>query len=71
MCARAHTHTHTHTHTYTRIVILDISGGSVVKNPPASSEDAGSIPESGRYPGEENGKPIQYFCLENLLDRGA
>ena len=31
--------------------------------------DAGSIPGSGRYPGEGNGNPIQYSCLENPMDR--
>ena len=31
--------------------------------------DAGSIPGSGRFPGEDNGNPLQYFCLENFLDR--
>ena len=29
---------------------------------------AGSIPDSGRFPGEGNGNPLQYFCLGNLLD---
>ena len=33
--------------------------------------DAGSIPGSGRSPGERNGSPLQYFCLENPTDRGA
>ena len=33
-------------------------GGSVVKNPPANTGDMGSIPESGRYPGEGNGNPL-------------
>ena len=33
--------------------------------------DLGSIPESGRYPGEGNGTPVQYPCLENPMDRGA
>ena len=33
--------------------------------------DAGSIPGSGRSPGEENGKPLQYSCLGNLMYRGA
>ena len=33
--------------------------------------DAGSIPGSGRSPGEENGHPLQYSCLENPMDRGA
>ena len=43
----------------------------MVKNPPANARDAGSIPGSGRYPGEGNGNPLQYSCLENLTDRGA
>ena len=34
-------------------------------------EDYGSIPESGRSPGEENGYPLQYSCLGNSMDRGA
>ena len=33
--------------------------------------DLGSIPESGRSPGEGNGSPLQYFCLGNPVDRGA
>ena len=33
--------------------------------------EAGSIPGSGRSPGEGNGNPLQYSCLENPLDRGA
>ena len=46
-------------------------GGSVVKNPPAKEGDLGSIPGSGRFPGEGNGNPLQYSCLENSMDRGA
>ena len=49
-------------------------GSSVVKNPPANTEDsknAGSIPGSGRYPREGNGNPFHYTCLENSMDRGA
>ena len=46
-------------------------GGSVVKNPPANSGDAGSIPASGSSPGEGNGNPLQYSCLGNPVDRGA
>ena len=46
------------------------SGGSLIKNPPASWEEAGSIPESGRSPGGRNGNPLQYSCLENAMDRG-
>ena len=41
-------------------------GGSVVKNPPASAGDVGSIPGLGRFPGEENGNPLQYSGLCNL-----
>ena len=35
------------------------------------ARDSGSIPGSGRSPGVGNGSPLQYFCLENSLDRGA
>ena len=45
--------------------------GSVVKNPPANAGDTGSIPGSGRPPGEGNGTPLQYFCLENPMDMEA
>ena len=46
----------------------------MVKNPCVSAGDAGdvgSIPESGRFPREGNGNPLQYSCLENPTDRGA
>ena len=36
-----------------------------------SAGEAGSIPESGRFPGEGNSNPLQYSCLGNLMDRGA
>ena len=36
-----------------------------------NEEDPGSIPGSGRYPGEGNGNPLQYSCLENSMDGGA
>ena len=42
-----------------------------VKNPPTNARDAGSIPESGKFPGVGNGTPLQYSCLENPMDRGA
>ena len=45
----------------------------VVKNPPASAgdvRDMGSVPGLGRSPGKGNGNPLQYFCLENPIDRG-
>ena len=50
---------------------FDFPGGAVVKNPPANVGDAGSIPGSGRPPGDGNGNPLQYSCLANLMDRGA
>ena len=46
----------------------------MVKNPPANSEDirdGGSIPGLGRSPRKGNGNPLQYFCLENPMDREA
>ena len=49
---------------------MGFPGGSVVKNPPANAGDTGSILESGRSPGEGNGNPLQYSCLENSMDRG-
>ena len=45
--------------------------GSVVKNPPANTGDAGSIAGSERYPLEGNGYPLQYSHLENPMDRGT
>ena len=46
-------------------------GGSVVENLPANSGDADSIPESGISPGEENGNPLQFSCLENSMGTGS
>ena len=46
----------------------------VVKNPPANAgdkRDTGTILVLGRYPGEGNGNPLQYSCLDNPMDRGA
>ena len=51
--------------------ILGFPGGSVVKNLAANEGDTGSIPGSGRSPGEGNDNPLQYSCLENPMDRGA
>ena len=45
--------------------------GSVVKNLPANAGDSGLFPGSGRSPGGRNGNPLQYFCLENPMDREA
>ena len=43
----------------------------MAKNPPANAGDPDSILGLGRSPGEGNGKPLQYSCLENPTDRGA
>ena len=45
----------------------------VVKNLPANADlkDVSSIPGSGTFPGEGNGNPLQYSCLENSVDREA
>ena len=45
--------------------------GSEGKASACDVEDPGSIPGSGRAPGEGNGNPLQYSCLENPMDRGA
>ena len=48
--------------------------GLVVKSLPAKARDVrdtGSIPGLGRSPGEGHGIPLQYICLENLVDRRA
>ena len=46
-------------------------GDSIGKESTCSAGDLGSIPGSGRSPGEGNGYPLQYSCLENPMDRGA
>ena len=46
-------------------------GGSDDKEYVCNAEDPGSIPGSGPPPGERNGYPLQYSCLENSMDRGA
>ena len=56
--------------------LLDGSYGAsliaqLVKNLTADAGDLGSIPGLGRSPGEGNGNPLQYSCLENPMDRGA
>ena len=50
---------------------LGFPSGSEVKASACSVGDLGLIPGSGRSPGEGNGNPLQYSCLENPVDRGA
>ena len=47
---------------------MGFPGGSVVKNPPINAGDTGSIPGSGRSPGEGNGNPLQYSYLRKPMD---
>ena len=56
-----------HTHT----AWVGFPGGSVVKNPPANTGDAVSIPGSGKSSGGGNGNPLQYSCLGHPMDGGA
>ena len=56
---------------YRLITYLGFPGGSVGKESACSAGDPGLIRGSERSPGEGNGKPLQYPCLENPMDRGA
>ena len=49
----------------------DFPGGSEVKVSACNVGDPGLIPGSGRCPGEGNGNPLQYCCLENPVEGGA
>ena len=53
------------------VCVLGFSGDSDGKESTFNAGDPGSIPGSGRHPGEGNGCPLQYSCLENSMDRGA
>jgi len=46
-------------------------GGSDGEESACNAGDVGSVPGSGRSPGEGNGNPLQYSCLEHPMDRGA
>ena len=62
----------THVYHQPRSLSRGFPGGSGVKNLPANAGDPGSIPGSGRSPGEGNaGNPLQYSCLEKPMDNGA
>ena len=60
---------------YNRVVILKDNvfkqNGSNDKDSVCSAREPGLVPVSGRSPGEGNGNPVQYSCLENSMDRGA
>ena len=50
---------------------MGLPGGSDGKESACNAGDPGSIPGLGRSPGEGNGNPLQYSCLENPIERGA
>ena len=50
---------------------MDFHGDSDSKLSVYNARDLGSIPGLGKFPGEGNGNPLQYSCLENPMDRGA
>ena len=54
-----------------RLSCMGFPGSSAGKEPTLSAGDPSLIPGSGRSPGEGNGYPLQYSCLENSMDRGA
>ena len=54
-----------------RTVYSSFPDGSDGKASARNVADPGSIPELGRFPGEGNGNPLHYSCLENPMDRGA
>ena len=53
------------------VITYGFPGGSDGKESACSIGDPGSILGLGRFPGEGNGTPLQYSCLENSMDRGA
>ena len=59
------------TSNYPYLDLLGFPHSSVGKSSTYSAGDLGSIPGLGRSPGEGNGNPLQYSCLENPMDRGA
>ena len=50
---------------------VHLPGGSDSKESACDTRDSGLIPGSGRSPGEGNGNPLKYSCLESSMDRGA
>ena len=53
------------------MLLMGFPGGSVGKKSVCNAGDAGLIPGLGRFPGGGHGNPLQYSCLENLMDRRA
>ena len=53
------------------LTLSSFPSGSDDKESACNARDQGWIPGSGRSPGEENGYPLQFFCMEDPVDRGA
>ena len=54
-----------------QLTIMGFPGGSVGKESACNAGDPCLIPGLGKFPGEGNGNPLQYSCLENSMGRGA
>ena len=59
------------THKFPIEVLHKFPGSSVGKESACSAGDPGLVTGSGRSPGQGNGNPLQYSCLDNPMDRGA
>ena len=64
-------HTSVHPYILKRSLPGNFPGGSEVKASASNAGDLGSVPGLGRSSGEGDGNPLQYSCLENLMDGGA
>ena len=67
-------YTYIHIYVYSFFRLFPLPASLVAQDGKASAYSAGDpglIPGSGRSPGEGNGNPLQYSCLENPMDRGA
>ena len=53
------------------MIVLGFAGGSDGKESACNAGDPSSVPGLGRSPGKGHGNPLQYSCLENLMERGA
>ena len=62
---------HSCQHLLSPVFLVGFPGGSDSKEAAYNAGDPGLVPGLGRYPGEGNGYPLQYSCLENPMDRGA
>ena len=69
-CSLMNNNPHTPNFVFYLVPVLKVSGGSEGKESACNVGDPGLIPGSGTSPGEGNGNPLQYSCLENPMDGG-